>query len=86
MYSFLIGEWLLFSIVLVSAIHQHESAIVYVCPLRPKSFSHFLPHLPYPTPLGCHRAMVWAPFIIQQIKLKSFYTAKETINKMKDNP
>ena len=28
---FLIGGWLLYNIVLVSALHQHESAIAYIC-------------------------------------------------------
>ena len=51
---FLIGGYLLYNIVLVSAIHQHESAIsIYICllPLEPSL-------LPHPTPLGCHRALV----------------------------
>ena len=30
-YLFLIGGWLLYNIVLVSALHQHESAITYIC-------------------------------------------------------
>ena len=48
---------------LVSAIHQHESAIsIYIRLLPPE------PSLPpHPTPLGCHRALVWAACAIQQI-------------------
>ena len=43
---------------LVSAVHHHESAIG--IPLSP--------NLPlHPTPLGCHRASGWDPCIIQQI-------------------
>ena len=53
MYLFLIGGHLLYSIVLASAIHQHESAMsyTYAPSLEPPT------HLPpYPTPQGCHRA------------------------------
>ena len=50
---FLIGESLLYNIVLVSAMHQHELAIGILVSHRYISF-----HLPaHPTPLGCH----WAP-------------------------
>ena len=47
----LIGEKLLCNIVLVSVIHQNESA--HVCPLPPELHFHLPPH---PTPLGYHRA------------------------------
>ena len=52
-YLFLIGGQFLYNIVLVSAIHQHESVIAYICPLLPEPPSHCPPH---PAPLGCHRA------------------------------
>ena len=39
---------------MVSAIHQHESAIgIYICPFPIEPSSHLPPH---PTLLGCHRA------------------------------
>ena len=43
---------MLYNFVLVSAIHQHESAVdIHMSPLEPAS------HLPlHSTPLGCHRA------------------------------
>ena len=50
---FLIGGQLLYNIVLVSAIHQHESAIGIHMPFSPAHPSHLWPH---PTPLGSHRA------------------------------
>ena len=50
---FLIGE-LLYNIVLISAIHQHESAT--------STHTHVPSRLPpHPTLLGCHRAPVWVP-------------------------
>ena len=46
---FLIGGYLLYSVVLVSAIQQCESAVsIHIYPLPPEP--------PYPTPLGLHRA------------------------------
>ena len=53
-FLFLIGRYLLYNIVWVSAIHQHESAtgIGMSFPLEPPST---LP--PYPTPPCCHRAL-----------------------------
>ena len=53
-YLFLIWGWLLYSTVLVSTIHQHESATgIHKSP--PSCTSTHLPsHL---TPLGCHRAL-----------------------------
>ena len=40
---------------MVSAIHQHESAIgIYISPFPIEPSSHLPPH---PTPLGCHRAL-----------------------------
>ena len=61
-FFFLIGGWLLYHIVLVSAIHQHES--VKGVHMSPPMWT-YLP--PYPTPLDCHRALRWVPCIIQQI-------------------
>ena len=52
-YLFLIGRWLLYNIVLVSAVYQHESALDKH--MSPPSWA----SLPPPTPshlLGCHRA------------------------------
>ena len=64
-YLFLIGRSLLYNVVLVSAIHHHESAIgIHRYPLLLAAPSHLPPH---PTPLGHHRAPNWAPCIIQQI-------------------
>ena len=60
---FLIGGYLLYNNVLVSTIHQHESAIG--IHMSPSWTSSHLP--PHPTPLGCHRAPVRAPWVIQQI-------------------
>ena len=57
----LIERWLLHSIVLVSAKHQHESAIG--IPMSPPFSSLHLP--PHPTPLGCYRAPIW----VQQIPI-----------------
>ena len=50
-----LSNWtkLLYNIVLVSAIHQHESAIGVRSPLSLEPPSH---HPPHPTSLGCHRA------------------------------
>ena len=41
---------------MVSAIHQHKSSSVCTCPLSLKPPSHLPPH---PTPLGCHKALVY---------------------------
>ena len=45
-------KFLIYNIVMVFAIHQHESAIGILCP--PERFSHLPPH---PIPLGCHGAL-----------------------------
>ena len=37
---------------------------IYICPLPLEPASHLSP---YPTPLDCHRALVWVSWIIQQI-------------------
>ena len=37
---------------------------IYICPLPLEPASHLLP---YPTPLDCHRVLVWVSWIIQQI-------------------
>ena len=59
-----------YNIVVVSVIHQHGSAIgIYVCPFSLEPPSH-LP--PYATPLGCHRSLVWVPWVIQQIPTGCF--------------
>ena len=42
---------------------------VYICPFSLDPPSHLPSH---PTPLGCYRAPVWAPWVIQQILLKVF--------------
>ena len=63
MYLFLIEGWLLYNVVLVSAMHQHESAIgIHMSsPLEPPS------HLPRnPNPLGWRRAPDWAPYCATQ--------------------
>ena len=55
-YLFLNEEYLLYNTVLVSAKHQHESAIcIHICPLPLEPPSNLPPH---PTPLACHRALV----------------------------
>ena len=62
----LIWGWLLYSVVVVSAIHQHGSAIGYTCPAcpRPEPPS----RLPLcPTPLGCRRAPAQAPCVTQEL-------------------
>ena len=48
---------------LVSAIHQHESALG--IHMSPPSWTSHLSLLP--TLLGCHRALVWAPWVIQKV-------------------
>ena len=55
---------MLYNVVLVSGIHQHEAAIVYICSLPLESTSHHLPHL---IPLRCHRVPGWALYVIQQL-------------------
>ena len=54
---------------LVSAIHQHESAIGIDMPLP--SWTSLPPH---PTPLGCYRALVWVPRVIEQIPTGYLFT------------
>ena len=69
-YLFLTGGYLLYNIVLISALHQYQPAIgIYIYmnmspPLKPPS--HLLSH---PTSLDCHRAWVWALRVIQQVLL-----------------
>ena len=46
------------------------AAAAYVCPLPLEAPSHLPPH---PTPLGCHRAPVWVPWVIQQIPLALYF-------------
>ena len=60
-YLLLFGGWLLYNIVLVSAIHPHELAIgIHMSPLSWIS-------LPPATTLGCPEPQVWAPCVIRQI-------------------
>ena len=61
-YVILFEGYLLYNIVLVSAIHQHESAI-YMSPLSWP----FFPPSTHSTPLRYHRALIWAPWVMQQI-------------------
>ena len=62
----LIDWWLLYNIGLISATHQHEVAIdVHTSPP-----SWTPSHLPsFPTPLGCYRALVWVPWVLEQISI-----------------
>ena len=62
--------------VLVFAIKQYESVTgIHICPLlEPPSYSP-----PQPTPLGWHRALSWAPSIIQQIPTDSLFYTRERI-------
>ena len=46
---------MLYHIVFVSAIHQRESALAYMCPLPPEPPFHLPPH---PTP-GCHSVFIY---------------------------
>ena len=65
-YLFLIGGYLLYNIVLISAMHQHESAIgIHISPpswtsLSPPTTSHTL---------GGHRRMVWVPVSYRKFPL-----------------
>ena len=56
---FLIGEQLLYNIALVSAADRHESAIG-ICKSSPSWTA-----LPFPTPLGSYKPLVW---VTQQIR------------------
>ena len=59
---FLTERKLLYNVVLVSAIWQHESAIIiHIFP----SLRNF-PPIPHPTPLGHHRESDWVPCVIWQ--------------------
>ena len=53
---------------LVSAIHQHESA---TGPLPHEPPSHLPPHH---SPLGCHRALGGAPCVTQHILMATYFT------------
>ena len=57
-YLFLIGRYLLYNSVWVSAIHQHGSALD-ICMSLPSWTS--LQPPPHPTPLHCHRALGLSP-------------------------
>ena len=52
-YLFLIGEEMLYNVMFVSAMYQHEPLKIYIFPHPVKPPSHLPPH---PTPLGCHKA------------------------------
>ena len=68
---FLVGGKLLYNVVLVSAIQQGESVIsIHYVPSRLS----LLHHPPYPTPLGLHRALGWAPCVIQQPPISYLFT------------
>ena len=43
---------------------------IYVCSHCPEPPSHLPAH---PTPLGCHRALVWAPWVIQHFPLAIYF-------------
>ena len=80
------GGWLLYNIVVVFAIHQHESALgVHVFPhSKPRS------HLPsHPIPLGCPRALAlsallhasnlhWSPILYMVIYMFQYYSLKSS--------
>ena len=69
---YFIFNWRIIIILQLSATHQHESAIgIHMSPsLEPPS--HLLPN---PTPLVCHRAPVWIPWVREQIPIGHlFYT------------
>ena len=70
---------MLYNIVLVSAIHQHESAI---CPFPLEPPSHIPPH---GTPLGCHRMLGGALCVIQQILTGHLFYQLMQINTRKAN-
>ena len=70
---------MLYNIVLVSAIHQHESAI---CPLPLKPPSHIPPHA---TPLGCHRMLGGALCVTQKILTGHLFYQLMQINTRKAN-
>ena len=60
---------MLYSVVLVSAIQQQESAVsIYIYPLPLESS----PLALHPTPLGCYRASGWAPCVIQKLPTSYF--------------
>ena len=63
-YLFLIGGELLYNIVLVSTIHQRESARVIMCPLSLEPPSHF-PPIPPLEVVSEHQ--LWVPCVTQQI-------------------
>ena len=81
---FLIGGYLLYSIALVSATHQHASATGVHMPSPSWTSSHLPPR---PTSLGCHRALGWAPCVTEQIPngiLLSYKTEHKVSWKEKD--
>ena len=66
---FFIERCLLYNIVLVSAIHQHESSAgVHVPPLEPHAYLSA-----HPTPPGCRRVLGRAPCVTQQIPTGSLF-------------
>ena len=63
-FFFLIGGKLVYSVVLVSAVQQHESAIIIHISLP--SWTSLPPYV-HPTHLGHQRGLSWAPCVIQQL-------------------
>ena len=53
--------------ILVSGVQQHKSVIITSNYTYMASLLSLPPLLPHPTPLGHHRAQVWAPRVIQQL-------------------
>ena len=70
-FFFLIGVWLLYNVVIDSAVQEGESTLcVYIPPpLEPPSH-----HPTHPLPLGHHRALSWAPWAIQLPSSYQLYT------------
>ena len=65
---FLIGGWLLYNIVLASAIQQCESAVS--LHIYPPSWTY---PLSYPVPLGCHRVPRSTPCVKQQLPISYLF-------------
>ena len=63
-FFFLTWEWLLYNVVLFSAIHHMNQPQVYTGLLPPRPPSHLPPH---PTTLGGHRALSWPRWVTQYI-------------------
>ena len=70
-YSFLFGEWLLYNVVLGSSVQQCKSALSIHMSPPPEPPSHSPPHS---SPLCCHRAQVWSPYVIQHLLTSIYFT------------